>query len=331
MKYTQLTEKERYQLELLIQEYSTQKMVAEMLGRSRSTICRELKRNKEIGSSYSSEVAISKAAERRKRIIPSKITELVKDKIKEKLELFWSPEQISGWLKNELNIKVSYELIYQHIYNDRKAGGILFKYLPHRGEKYKKRNIKIIRRVWKTAAKRKPISERPAVVILKKELGHWEGDTVESKGHRGGIGTFVEMKSTFTIIRKVRDKSAEEMKNAIIKSFNSCPDVIKTLTVDNGNEFALHDRISKELGTTVYFAAPYSPWERGLNENTNGLIRRIYPKGTDFNRIPEWELARIQNLLNERPRKKLNFRTPKEVFTAELLKQEKYSNILKIC
>jgi len=330
MKYTQLTEKERYHLELLIQEYSTQKMVAEMLGRSRSTISRELKRNKDSDGRYYSVLAISKTAERRKRIIPTKFTELVKCLIKEKLELGWSPEQISGRLKIEYNIKISYELIYQYIDGDRKAGGTLFKYLPHRGKKYKNRNIKT-RRVWKIAVKRKPISERPSKVLLEKEIGHWEGDTVESKGHRGGIGTFVEMKSKFTIIRKVRDKSAEEMKDVVINSFTSCPDVIKTLTVDNGNEFAFHNKISNALDVEVYFATPYSPWERGLNENTNGLIRRCYPKGTDFNRVTERELTRMQNLLNERPRKALEFKTPKEVFIEELLKQEKYANFFKVC
>lgn len=155
--------------------------------------------------------------------------------------------------------------------------------------------------------------------MLNKEIGDWEGDTVESKGHRGWIDTFVDMRSKFVIIRKVRDKSSEAMKNAILKSFLNCPELIKTLTVDNGNEFALHNEISHEIKTTVYFANAYSPCKRGLNENTNGLIRRYYPKGTDFNRIPDYELAKTQRLLNIRPRKILGFRTPIEVFTEEVL------------
>lgn len=329
MKYTQLTEKERYQLELLIQEHSTQKMAAEILGRSRSTISRELKRNKDPDGRYFSEAAIVKTAERRKRIIPTKFTELVKGQIQEKLELGWSPEQISGRLKIQSNIKISYELIYQYINRDRKAGGTLFKYLPHRGKKYKKRNIKTRRRVWKTAAKRKPMSERPREATERKEIGHWEGDTIEGKRHRGGLGTFVDRKSTFTIIRKVKNKSAEEMKNVILKSFRACPDVIKTLTVDNGGEFALHDKMSMALRMDVYFAPPYSPWERGLNENVNGLIRRFFPKGTDFNLIPEWKLAKVQNLLNERPKKNLGFKTPKEVFISEMMKQKKYQQLVR--
>jgi len=270
------------------------------------------------------------AAERRKRVIPSRFTEKAKNLIKEKLKMGWSPEQISARLKRDHKIKISYELIYQYIDKDRKNGGNLYNYLPHRGKKYKKRNIKT-RKVWKSAVKRKPISERPAKVAKKKEIGHWEGDTIVGKDHRGGLGTFVEMKSMYTVIRKVRDKSSEEMKNAILKSFNGCSDIMKTLTVDNGTEFALHDKISEGLGTGVYFATPNSPWERGLNENTNGLIRRIFPKGTDFTRVSEREIIRVQYLLNNRPRKRLNFMTPKEVFIKEIMKIEKYKILVRAC
>ena len=330
-KYTQLTERERYSLELLKQECYTQKMIAERLCRHKSTVSRELKRNRDVNGYYFAGVAVEKTKERRKRIIPTKFTDIVKDVIKEKLEIGWSPEQISAHLKKEHSASISYELIYRYVDKDRKSGGTLYTLLPHRGQKYKKRNIKTRRKIWKSAVKRKSISERPAKDSLKKEVGHWEGDTVESKGHRGGIATIVDMKSRYTIIRKVRDKSSEEMKDAIVGSFRNCPEIIKTLTVDNGNEFALHDKISKELNTQVYFAEPYSPWERGLNENTNGLIRRFYPKGTDFTKVTERELIKVQYLLNERPRKVLGFKTPKEVFIEDLAKKEKYRNLLRVC
>lgn len=332
MKYTQLTDKERYHIEYLIQDgHVSQKIIADFSGRHKSTISRELRRNKNAGCQYKADEAIILARQRKKRKRQSKITDKHKDFIKEKLEDGWSPEQISGHLKRTKElIPISHELIYQHIDKDRKEGGSLYKELPRRGKKYKKRNIKT-RRAWKTVVKRKPISERPDKRILEKEIGHWEGDTVESKGHRGGIGTFVEMKSKFVIIRKLRDKSSEEMKNALIKTFSQCPELIKTLTVDNGNEFAFHDKISLETGASVYFADPYSPWERGLNENTNGLIRRYYPKGTDFNRIPDYELAKTQKLLNSRPRKLLGYRSPAEVFTEEILRQEKFKEMLNVC
>ena len=200
--------------------------------------------------------------------------------------------------------------------------------LPHRGKKYKKCNIKTRNKTWKKAAVRKAISERPSIAAEKIEIGHWEGDTVESKRHRGGIATLVDIKTKYTIIRKVRDKSSEKMKDAILESFIGCPELIKTLTVDNGSEFALHDKISQELNTEVYFANPYLQ-ERGLNENTNGLVRRFYPKGTDFSMISARELVKVQNLLNERPRKTLGFKTPKELFTKEILKKEEFRILLK--
>lgn len=332
MKYTQLTDKERYHIEYLIQDgHVSLRIISDFTGRHKSTISRERRRNKNADGQYVADEAIILARQRRKRKRESKLTEVHKDFIRDKLELGWSPEQISGHLKRTKElVPVSHELIYQYIYKDKKEGGLLYKCLPHRGEKHKKRNIKT-RRVWKTVEKRKSISERPSKALLEKEIGHWEGDTVESKCHRGGIGTFVDMRSKFVIIRKVRDKSSEEMKNAILKSFFNCPELIKSLTVDNGNEFALHKEISHGIKAAVYFANAYSPWERGLNENTNGLIRRYYPKGTDFNRIPDYELAKTQKLLNNRPRKMLGFRSPAEVFTEEVLKQEKFKEMLHVC
>ena len=328
IKYTQLTVRERYTIEILIQEGYSLTGIAERIGRHKSTISRENKRNS-IKNIYYAETAEKLMIERHKRAAVTKFTELSKDKIEEKLQLGWTPEQISAYLKNEDIVSVSHELIYQYIDKDRKLGGRLYMYLPHRGNKYKKRNLKS-RKIWKTVAKRHSISERPAKDILKTEVGHWEGDTVESKGHRGGIATFVDIKSKFTIIRKVRDKTSLEMTNAIIRGFKYSSGLLKTLTVDNGNEFAGHVKISKELKTEVYFATPYSPWERGLNENTNGLIRRIYPKGTDFTKISERELIKVQNLLNERPRKTLNFQTPKEVFLKGVLKIEKFKKLLEV-
>jgi IS30 family transposase len=285
-----------------------------------------LKRNKHNGV-YSGEIAINLTVERRRRERATKFTEIVKGRIVTDLKNHWSPEQISGRLKKDKVASISHELIYQYIDKDRKAGGILYTYLPHRGKKYKKRNLKTRRKVWKTAKPRTSISERPSKVSAKKEALHWEGDTVESKGHSGGVATLVEMKTKYTLIKKVEDKSAETMKNVIIKSFIKCPGLIRSLTLDNGTEFALHDLIAKELNTVVYFANPYSPWQRGLNENTNGLLRRFYPKGTDFNKVSERELLKTQDMLNNRPRKCLGYRTPNEVFLKEVLKNQAHKLI----
>jgi transposase, IS30 family len=328
-RYSQLTLEERYHIGILIQHEYSNKKIAVQLGRDKSTIGREIKRNCYERKRYTADKANELAKNRCERDLPSKFTELAKDKIRDKLVVKWSPKKISAWLKSEYNIFISYELIYQYINDDRKSGGTLYKLLPCRGKKYKRRNIKT-RKVWKKVPTRMPISKRPAKKKLKQEIGHWEGDTVESKGHRGGLGTFVDMKSKYVVIRKLRNKSSEEMKNAIIGSFKNCPELIQTLTVDNGSEFALHDNVRRELKSKVYFADPYSPWQRGLNENTNGLIRKFYPKGTDFSKIPEREILKVQELLNSRPRDTLDFKTPKEIFMEEVFKNKKYKNMLMV-
>jgi len=327
--YTQLTIKERYTIEDLIQEGKPQNHIAEKLGRSTSTISRELTRNRDKHGIYHAENAGVLAKNRCRRESFQKFTEFVISIIEDKLIDHWTPEQISGHLKDHENVYISYELIYQYLAFDRKQGGKLYKLLPHRGDKYKKRNLKTRKRIWKDAKARKSIDDRPSVVAEKSEIGHWEGDTVESKGHQGGIGTFVDIKSKFLIIRKVKNKSSLEMKNAVIRAFKHYSDIVKTMTLDNGTEFALHDQIEKDLKTQVYFAHPYSPWERGLNENTNGLIRKFYPKGTDFSEVSDADILRVQNLINERPRKSLNYKTPKEVLFKDLLSKNSYSNILK--
>ena len=321
--YTQLSYKERYRIELSVQANHTQKDIALILGRSESTISREINRNGNDDNGYFADNAHVLALERCNRILQDKFTLKAKSIIEDELQIGSSPEQISSILRKE-NIFISHELIYQYIDKNRKSGGTLFRLLPRRGEKYKRRNIKNSRRVWKTAVKRNPISERSPIVSDKTEIGHFEGDTVESRNHKGGIATFVDIKSKLVIIRKVSNKSSLEMKNTVINAFENSCGMLKTLTLDNGTEFALHDEISKTLKTKVYFANPYSPWERGLNENTNGLIRRFYPKGTDFSKVTTDEILRVQNILNNRPRKTLGYKTPKEVFITGLRKEKVY-------
>lgn len=331
-KYTQLTLKERYIIEILIQLKYSNDYIAKILGRHKSTISRELQRNNSSKNkgTYSGEFADKVAKIRCDRELPTRFNSLAIDKIKALLEDHWSPEQISFQLKKEDITKASHELIYQYIDSDRKNGGDLYKQLPCRGKKYKKRNIKIRKKYPEKAAPRKHISERGKKDILKTEIGHWEGDTVEGKAHKSGISTFVDMQSKYLIMRKLKDKTSEEMKNSILNIFRNGSEFIKTLTVDNGSEFAKHDIVSKELQAEVYFANPYSPWERGLNENTNGLIRKFYPKGTDFSKVSERELLKVQDLINERPRKTLGFKTPKEIFIKEVMKTNTYRTISRV-
>ncbi|MCK5536087.1 MAG: IS30 family transposase [Bacteroidales bacterium] len=319
-------------IEDLIQEGKTQNYMAEKVGCDKSTISRELARNRDKNGIYCAESAKDLAQNRCQRERFKNFTESVIEIIRDKLVDHWAPEQISVHLKEEENVHISYELIYQYLEFDREQGGDMCKLLPHRGKKYKKRNTKGDKKKksgWKTAKKRKSIEDRPSIVAEKTEIGHWEGDTVESKNHQGGIGTFVDITSKFLIMRRVKNKSSMEMKNAIVGAFEHYPDILKTMTLDNGTEFALHDQIEKELNTKIYFAHPYSPGERGLNENTNGLIRKFYPKGTDFSEYTDDDLLQVQNKINNRPRKSLNYKTPKEVLYKELLLKHSYSNILK--
>jgi IS30 family transposase len=316
-KYSQLTMSERYHLKFLLQAGMKIKEIAETLCRHRTTIDRELKRNRAPDGSYNPELASDLSSSRRRRGRFRNISNEVSEYIRGSLEIGWSPEQISGRMESEIGERVSHELIYQYIDADRRDGGCLFAHLPRRGKKYKKRNLKATKRIWKRSKKRRSIEERPVRASAGIECGHWEGDTIVGKGHKGGLLTLVDRKAKLVLIRKVSDLTAETLADTVADCFRGCPGLAKTITFDNGVEFASHDRIERELRARVYFAHPYSPWERGLNENTNGLIRRFFPKGTDFRSYGEEEIQRVQNLLNARPRKTLDFKTPKEVLMSD--------------
>ncbi len=294
--------------------------IAWMVGRSKSTVSRELSRNS-IGKVYEPNLAEGLYDSRRHRgESQGKFTEFTKAHIKDKLDEGYSPEQISFSLSKNSIASVSHEAIYQYIAEDRASGGVLYLDLPRKGKKYKKRAKRPKKKFKESAAIKTLISERPDKKVLEVELGHWEGDTVESKGHKGGINTMVEIGSKLCIFRKVLDKTAESTKDAIISVFSECNELFQSLTLDNGSEFAMHSLMSEKLKGKVYFCHANSPWERGLNENTNGLLRRFYPKGTDFNNISVKELKHVQDKLNNRPRKTLGYRTPAEVFAEKLEK-----------
>ena len=327
-KYSQLTLRERYTIEDLIQAGCTQSFISEKLGVNKSTISRELSRNKDDLGEYVAKTASSLASARRTRTRFRKITKEVECFIEDHLIIFWTPEQISAHLRNSYGVFVSHELIYQYIGSKRASGENLHLLLPHRGDKYKKRNLKTPKRNWKTAKKRRSIDDRSVAADEKRDVGHWEGDTVEGKAHKGGLGTFVDRKSMFLIMGKVADKSSEAMRNMIVGRFRHYPAIVKSITVDNGTEFALHDEVEVQLKTQVFFAHAYSPWERGLNENTNGLIRRFYPKGTDFSEYTDADILQVQNLLNDRPRKTLGYKTPRQVLYEELRSKNSYQGIM---
>ena len=309
--YVQLTHSERYQIWALKKAGKSTKMISVDLDRDESTIYRELKRNTG-GRGYRPQQA-QKLSESRKREARKayKFNTDLRIKVDSKLQLKWSPEQISGWLKKCKKTRISHERIYQHVLEDKKNGGNLYIHLRWSRRKRRKRYGSIERRG--QIRNRVSIEKRPRIVDDKSRRGDWEGDTVIGKGHKGALVTLVERKSKYTLIRLVERKTAEAVSEAINSMAGEFSDFFKTLTLDNGKEFAAHEKISSKLQTDVYFAHPYHSWERGLNENTNGLIRQWFPKQTDFRTITDEQVAEVQELLNHRPRKTIGYLTPHEV------------------
>jgi IS30 family transposase len=282
-----------------------------MLGRHKSAIYRELSRNKgDLG--YRPKQAHEKASHRRQ--VASKAVKMTPELIKlveAKIREDWSPEQISGWLLGEHSRILSHERIYQHIWSNKRKGGDLYKHLRRQGKKYQKRsNGKTSRGQIKN---RVSIDERPAIVDSKARVGDWEIDTVIGKGHQGALVTLVERKTLYTLAAQVDSKHAEPVTKAAINLLTPFLGRVHTITADNGKEFAWHEEIAKQLKTRVYFAHPYHSWERGLNENTNGLLRQYFPKGTNLKYVKQKEVDAVVFKLNNRPRKTLGFKTPAEM------------------
>ncbi len=314
--YHQLTQALRYQIEILKKAGKNQKEIAELVNVSPSTISRELRRNKG-KKGYRPKQAQIKADNRRKLTArPLKMTALVIDLIDAKIIVDWSPEQISGWLKVEQGIFMSHERIYQHIWTDKLNGGTLYKHLRHSRKKRKQYASKDKRGQIRN---RISIDDRPTIVAEKKRIGDWEIDTVIGKNHQGALVTIVDRVSKFTLIKKVASKHAEVVTEATIALLQPYLDKALTITADNGKEFAGHEKIKAALDADVYFAHPYSSWERGLNENTNGLIRQYFTKGSSFENITDKDVEEVMKKLNHRPRKRLNYKTPHSVFFAESL------------
>ncbi len=223
----------------------------------------------------------------------------------------WSPEQISGWLKVEMNVFVSHEWIYQHILLDKRSGGQLYRHLRCRKKKKKRYGSNDRRGEIKNKVS---IDERPAIVEVRERIGDWEADTIIGKGHKQALVSLTERKSRFSLIYKVERKTSDQVTEAISKLLLPIKHCVFTMTSDNGKEFSDHETLAKKLEAKFYFAHPYSSFERGLNENTNGLIRQYFPKDRDFTTITDEEIIRTIKKLNNRPRKCLGFKTPNQVF-----------------
>ena len=313
--YKQLTEEERYQIKVLLDMGYQQKDIAEYLGRDPSTIYRELKRNTGLRG-YRPKQAQQLAIDRRTRATKHrKLTPQVKDWIESLLKLDLSPEQISGYLKQTKGVSLSHETIYRYIYADQTQGGHLYLRLRLIPKGYRKRYGSYQQRG--QLIDRVSIDERPAIVEARRRIGDWEGDTIIGKGRKSALLTLVERKSLYTVMVKLSSRNALELADKLTAAMKTLKRKITTITFDNGKEFAEHKTISKKLNADVYFAHPYSSWERGTNENTNGLIRQYFPKGTDFNTITEQDVKLVMDRLNTRPRKTRNYKTPIELFMGQ--------------
>jgi len=311
--YHHLNKEKRCQLYTLIRRGDPITIVSNELEVDRSTIYRELKRNRG-KRGYRYQQAQEKALKRRgSKTQKRKMSRAMIAIIEEKLSVQWSPEQISGWLKKQENQEaVSHETIYKYVWEDKKSGGLLYKHLRHSGKKYNKRGKSRAGRG--CIPGRIDISERPDIVEKKTRLGDWELDTIIGTEGSGVIVSMVERASKLTKLEKVSRKTAEEVKDALVNRLRPVQKFVMTLTADNGKEFSYHEQVSQSLETNFYFATPYHSWERGLNEHTNGLVRQYLPKNKRFDEVSGDSLKEIEKLLNNRPRKVLDFSTPEEVF-----------------
>lgn len=310
--YTQLTSEQRYQISGLKKAGWKQTQIAVEVGVDKSTISRELKRNKgERG--WRPLQAQRFRDERRRGCINGKqfsseewaeVDRLIREDL--------SPEQAANRLEMEGRLQISHEAIYRYVYADKRDGGDLCRHLrsqkPHR-KRYasgQERRGAIRNRV--------SIEERPEIVDQRARIGDWEGDTVIGRNHKGGLVTLAERKSRYVLAGHIRSKHAEGVTAVTTRLLNPHKDKCHTLTLDNGKEFAGHEKMAAELKADIYFAHPYSSWERGLNENSNGLLRQYFPKGMELTDLTEDLVQRAVERLNHRPRKVLGFRTPHEVF-----------------
>jgi IS30 family transposase len=318
MTYNRVTREERIFIYRWRQEGESVREIGRRLGRAASSICREVVRNMG-GRSYRPKQAQEKAQERAKRPGPRRFTDEVRLDAESRLREGWTPEIISGRARLEGRASVCKETIYKHIYNDAKAGGDLWENLPRARRKRRRRCPRHEGRGRGKIPNQRMIDTRPVIVETRSTVGHWEGDLINGAHATGNLVTLVERNTRFTLVGRTDSKETLEVVRCICELFGGMPPATRlSLTLDNGKEFAQHEEVSMETGMDVFFAWPYHSWERGTNENTNGLIRRLHPKKSSFCGIGEAELKQIDMFLNDRPRKCLGWMTPREKMAAFL-------------
>ena len=329
MKYKHFTIEEREKIQELLWQKASIRTIAEAIGRSPSSVSRELQRNKPPSRNrYGPRIAHIRALEHRKhrgrygRLKNDTIRTYVVAHLKEG----WSPEQISGRMKKEAIGQISHEAIYQYIYAEIHRDGYgylkphhddLREYLRRKKKRRTRRGMRKSQRIWKP--KGTSIDLRPSIVSQKTRIGDWEGDSVESKDHKPGVNTLLERMTGIFLVTKLKNKTSAGTLNVVRDRMSNLPfKARQTLTLDNGPEWSSWEALEKATGLSCFFAHPYRSSERGANENANGLLREYFPKKTDFSTISDEELAAVEYRLNTRPRKRLGWRTPLEVWRVAL-------------
>ena len=309
--YRQLSQDLRYQFHAFLKASFPQPRIAAELEVDRSTIWRELNRNRG-QRGYRPKQAQHPANSRREaKDDATRITPATRQQVDALLTRDWSPEQISGTLKRQGRPCASHERIYHHIYADKQQGGDLRNHLRPQ-KKRRKRYGKYDRRG--QSPSRKSIDERPAIVASKGRPGDWEADTIIGKNHHQAMVSLVERQSELTRLAKVERNTEAAVKQAVINMLKPLAESVHTITSDNGREFAAHETIAEALGADSYLAHPYQSWERGLKENTNGIVRQYFPEGSDFTQITDQQVQAVAERLNERPGKTVGYQRPNHVF-----------------
>jgi len=308
-----LTLQQRYALKAYLECAKTKNEIAKLLQIDRSTIYREIQRNSRSRGSYNPDFANELAEERKERFCQHRRFDSAKQKLINKWikEEQWSPEQIKGYCDRNNIDMVSHERIYQYVRQDKIDGGDMYKYLRHK-LKHRKRHVSGKHEVIKNKVS---IENRLDVINNKERFGDWEIDLIVGKNNKGAMVTIAERKTAMLMIRKLKNgKNADSLANTVIEMLLPYKNVVKSITSDNGSEFARHEKISQKLETQFYFAHPYSSWERGLSEYSNKLIRQYVPKKSNFDIFDDEFIKQVQYKINRRPRKNLEFKRPKDVF-----------------
>jgi IS30 family transposase len=315
MLYRQITFAERYTLGLLRQRGLNAAAIARLLGRHRSTIGREIQRNRaHSDSTYRPQLADGYARGRRSRSRRNQqFTPATWARIQALLQEDWSPEQIAGRLRLDQELAISHETIYRYIWADKRAGGTLYQHLRGARKQRRKRYGRYDSR-GRLAGKR-PISTRPAAVETRRELGHWEADTVLGASQAGPcVLSLVERKTGYLLLGQLRQRTSAAVNPRAQQLITAQPHPVRTITVDNGTEFHAYAELERATATRFYFATPHHAWERGTNENTNGLVRQYLPKRQSMAHLTQHDCNRIAAKLNRRPRKRLGYQTPEECY-----------------